>query len=74
MHFVEWKLLCVDLIFTSLYSPTGPINDMSAMVQVMAWHKRQAITWTNGDLDHRHIIMSTGLNGLHNGNCITVTS
>ena len=38
-----WILIQIALKFVS----KGPIDDMSALVQAMAW--RQAITWTKAD-------------------------
>ena len=36
------------LVKTSLkFVPMGPIKNIPALVQLMAWH--QAIIWTNGD-------------------------
>ena len=40
MHFLEWKCLNFDWDFTyRKFVPKGPINNISALVQIMAWHK-----------------------------------
>ena len=36
MHFLEWKLLYFDETFIEICSP-GPINNIPALVQIMAW-------------------------------------
>ena len=35
MHFFEWKCMNIDWNFTV---PKGPISNISALVQIMAWH------------------------------------
>ena len=42
--FCEWKCMNFDLLYIEL-CPRGPINNILAMVQIMAW--RRAIIWTN---------------------------
>ena len=47
--------------------PRGPIDNKSALVQVMAWHRsnrRQAITRTNADLVHQRILAALEGEGL----------
>ena len=36
MHFLEWKLLHFDSNFTE-FVPNGPIDNIPALVQIMAW-------------------------------------
>ena len=41
------------------FIPTGPIDNKSALVQVMTW-RRQTINWTNADTVHWYINMAPG--------------
>ena len=38
MHFLQWKWLNFNYIFAEV-CPQGPINNISALVQIMAWHQ-----------------------------------
>ena len=38
LHFLEWKCMNFDQVFTEVCS-TGPINDIPILVQVMAWRR-----------------------------------
>ena len=55
MHFFEWISIKIPLKFV----PKGPINNISAYVQIIAW-RRQAIIWTNDDPVHRRIYATLG--------------
>ena len=37
MHFLEWKYINFDLDFTYVYSQGGLINNIPALIQIMAW-------------------------------------
>ena len=38
MDFLEWKCMHSDRIFSLKFVPRGPINNIPALVQIMAWH------------------------------------
>ena len=39
MHFHEWKV-CISILISLRFVPKGPIDNKSALVQVMAWHQK----------------------------------
>ena len=53
-----WISLNISLNFV----PKGHINNVPALVQIMAWRRRQAIIWKNDGLGYWHIYASLGLN------------
>ena len=55
-----WISLNISLNFV----PKGHINNVPALVQIMAWRRRQAIIWKNDGLGYWHIYASLGLNEL----------
>ena len=51
IHLPDWQIYLPHAIGQrDLLSPGFNINTFS-LVQVLAWHQRQAITWTNADQD-----------------------
>ena len=39
MHFLKWKCMNFYEDFTEVFFPKDPINNISALVQIMAWHR-----------------------------------
>ena len=60
MHFLKWKFSNFVKI-SQEFVPKGPVDEKSALVQVMAWC--QAITWTNDDAVLWYTIYIVGFTG-----------
>ena len=54
---------CILIQISLMFVPKDPIDNKSALVQVMAWrrNRRQAITWDNVDPVHWHILLYVAL-------------
>ena len=58
--------VCISINISLRFVPTCPINNIPALVQIMAsvLTRRQAVIWTNDGLGYRRIYVSLDLNEL----------
>ena len=57
MHFLEWKCMNYDKKNSLKFVPKDPIDNIPALVQIMAWRRKgdkTLIIWTNGGLDYTY--------------------
>ena len=57
---LKWIFIYEKIVFWLKFVPKGAINNIPALVQIMAPIRRQAIIWTNADPVHWHIYVASG--------------